>query len=72
MSINFIELESLVLHAIGFDWRRGPEKTFDINGHILYMYIALGQGQTVPWGKIIFININLLHFGHLLQVFPIK
>ena len=26
----------------------------------LYMYIALGQGQTTPWGQNFYININLL------------
>ena len=26
----------------------------------LNMYIALGQGQTTPWGQNFYININLL------------
>ena len=26
----------------------------------LYMYIAPGQGQTIPWGQNFYFNINLL------------
>ena len=32
------------------------------------MYIALGQGQTTPWGQNFDVNRNTYHFAHLLQV----
>ena len=35
---------------------------------ILYMYIALGQGQTTQWGQTFDVNRNPYHFAHLLQV----
>ena len=35
---------------------------------ILYMYIALGQGLTTPWGQNLMSTVASCHFGHLLQV----
>ena len=35
---------------------------------ILYMYTALGQGQTNPWVKILMLTESSYHFHHLLQV----
>ena len=35
---------------------------------ILYMYIAPGQGQTIPGDKIVMSTETSCHFGHLLQV----
>ena len=35
---------------------------------ILYMYIALGQGQTNLWGQNFDVNRKLYHFDRLLQV----
>ena len=36
---------------------------------VIYMYIALGQGQTTPWAENIFININLLSICSFLASF---
>ena len=36
--------------------------------HILYMYIAPGQGQTTPGDKILLSTETSCHFAHLLQV----
>ena len=36
------------------------------NVSCFYMYIALGQRQSTPWGQNFYININLCHSGHLL------
>ena len=35
---------------------------------LLYMYIAPGQGQTIPWGQMLLSTENPYHFAHLLQV----
>ena len=35
---------------------------------ILYMYTALGQGQTNPWVKILMSTESSYHCHHLLQV----
>ena len=35
---------------------------------LLYMYIAPGQGQTIPWGQMLMSTESLYHFAHLLQV----
>ena len=40
--------------------------------HFLYMYIALGQGQTTPWVRIFMLTYTSCHSGHLLQVSFIK
>ena len=36
--------------------------------HILYMYVAAGQGQTTTGDKILMSTETSCHFGHLLQV----
>ena len=35
---------------------------------LLYMYIAPGQGQTIPWGQMLMSTESPYHFAHLLQV----
>ena len=35
---------------------------------ILYMYIALRQGQKIPWGQMLMSTESPYHFDHLLQV----
>ena len=35
---------------------------------ILFMYIAMGQGQTTPWGQTFDVNRSPYHFAQLLQV----
>ena len=34
----------------------------------LYMYIAPGQGQKIPWGQMLMSTVSPYHFAHLLQV----
>ena len=36
---------------------------------VMYMYIALGQGQTTPWGQIFLLTVLFSQYSPLLQVF---
>ena len=38
----------------GFDWPCSFRE--DLILMVIYMHIAPGQGQTTPWGQILFIN----------------
>ena len=40
-----------------------------LNIIVIYMYIALGQGQTTPWAQNIFINVDLLSICSFLASF---
>ena len=51
-----------------FSWRGSLKSDFIHFFMILYMYIAPGQGQTVPGDKVLVSTEMFCYFIHLLQV----
>ena len=60
---------------LGFDWPSGfrEEDLKKLNIFVIYMYIAMGWGQTNPWGPIFFSELPTFSpFAHFLQDLPFK
>ena len=52
----------------GIDWLSGFRKKC-LKIMVIYMSIALGQGQTTHWGQMFSLTVSFSRYSPLLQVF---